>query len=256
MFTDSVSNRFIDLVHNVGEGVAHVMYPNEHAHYMVAFELTTWNNETIDYLAFPVMPSQIRVTDTPNTTIKKTLSGVVSTSLSGFTPRAINITGNFGRGFSFLVNNNLISLRASRYSTQAGVYDINDNAAPIKSNAFNTQVKEGYGVLKILQSIIRKSNEVDEVAPFKLYFYNMALNEHYLVKANNIDVSQTLEQNRNWQYNIQMTAIAQAFDTSKDQKDSVKSLLTTGSIQKFWSAGFEATKKIRQEYGLLGTRQI
>lgn len=256
MAVKDIQRSFIRLLEDAGNGVAHIMHPNESPHYMVGFELTTWNNETIDYLAFPVMPQQIRVTDTPSTTIKKTLSGVVSTSLSGFTPRNINLVGNFGRGFVFLVNNQLISMAASNYSTQAGVYDISDKKSPIKTNVFNTQVKTGYGCIKILQSIIRKSNETNETAPFKLFFYNMALGEHYLVKAVNMDVSQTIESNMNWQYNIQMTAIAHAFDSDKEQKDTLKNLLTAGSIQKFWSKGFDTVKQIRQQYGLLGKQGI
>lgn len=239
MIVTQEAEKLISLIKDVGNGVAHIMHPNEHPYYMVAFELTTWDNQTIDYLAFPVMPSEISVEDSSNTTIKKTLNGVVSTSLSGFTPRNISISGNFGRGFIFLLNNETISLKASRYSTRAGVYEMSDTAKPVKSNVFNTQIKEGYGCFKVLQSIIRKSNEMDETAPFKLYFYNMALNEHYLVKADKMRSFQNLDKNFNWQYNIQMTAIARAFDSDKQRVDSLNNLLTKTSIRKFWQTSYD-----------------
>ena len=257
MIVENVVKKFTNLAQNVGKGVASIMYPMEYEYYMVAFELTTHDNETIDYLAFPVMPSQLKISEAPQTTIKKTIGGIVTTSLSGFVPRTINLSGNFGRNFVYLVNNKEIAANSLRFSTAAGVYDLNDNQnTKVKHSLFNNNVKTGYGTLKVLQSIIRKSNEQKDGKPFKLYFYNMAIGEHYLVKSNTFDVSMTMERNSIWDYNMTLTAIAYAFEDNKDRKDALKDLLTKSSMQKLWKVGFDTVRSIRQQFGLIGGQGV
>ncbi len=91
----------------------------------------------------------------------------------------------------------------------------------LKSASFDPSVKNGYGCTKILQAIISKSNGVDKDGlPFRLYFYNMALGESYLVVVppTGLVLNQSLQRNMIWEYSLTMTAIAPLEAVAGEQK--------------------------------------
>lgn len=81
----------------------------------------------------------------------------------------------------------------------------------MKTPDFDISVKTGFGASRILKAIISKSNGVDnDGKPFRLYFYNMAFGENYLVTIppSGAEFSMNLQKNMIWEYNINMTVIA------------------------------------------------
>ena len=77
--------------------------------------------------------------------------------------------------------------------------------------SFGFSIKTGYGVLKMLQSMVDKSSGVDDQGrPFKLFFYNMALGESYqvVVPPNGIRYSQDVSKNMIWYYDLRFTIVA------------------------------------------------
>lgn len=88
----------------------------------------------------------------------------------------------------------------------------------------------------MMQAIISKSNGVDKSGlPFKLFFYNMALGESYLVVVPpaGLNLSQNLQRNMIWEYNLSMTAIAPLESVKSGKtKTSLTKILAVGAIQK------------------------
>lgn len=72
-----------------------------------------------------------------------------------------------------------------------------------------------------------KSNGVDKDGlPFRLYFYNMALGESYLVVVppTGLVLNQSLQRNMIWEYSLTMTAIAPLEAVAGEQKAKQHSL--------------------------------
>ena len=227
--------KYQQMVESLGKSTLTALFPNDFEYYLIALELTNSDDETIDYFVFPVFPSQIRESDTPITKIKKTLDGVVSLSVDSFIPRDITISGNFGKKLRFLLGkgSNLFSFSALNFSSQNGINDvINSGLNIIKNLPFDATVKTGYGCVKLLQSIIRRSNSVDTKGqPFKLYLYNMALGENYLVKAISLETSQSYEENMIWKYSLNLKAIAPIIKDNESSIFDLIKLLAIGAVQ-------------------------
>ena len=65
----------------VGAQAVAAMYPNDFEWYMVALELTDSQDNTIDYIAFPITPDSITKTEPTRTNVKKSLSGITVLSI-------------------------------------------------------------------------------------------------------------------------------------------------------------------------------
>jgi len=210
-----INRRVIQMNQDLGRGVVHQMFPKDFEYYMIALELVDGGGDTIDYLAFPVLPSAITKTENKRINIKKAYKSTLILTSTAFTPQDIVIRGNFGRSFKILLGNKeIFGGVALAVSTRAGVFELsqqpNQNLL-LPSNQFNQFIKTGYGVIKLLQSIIHKSDGSDQRGPYRLYFYNFALGESYLVVAPSKAL--VLEQNDTnmnmiWHYTLNLTIVA------------------------------------------------
>lgn len=205
------------------------LYPNDFEWYMVALELADSDDNTIDYLTFPIMPDSITKTEPTRTNIKKSMAGVTVLSTPSYSPQEINIKGSFGRQFKILINPKPdVSINSSSKSVSAGkchLFDIakSGSISGLAFSNFNLNVKTGYGVMKILQAMASKSVGLDDKGkPLRLYFYNMALGESYLVAIppSGVQFSQDLSKNMIWNYNLTMIALAplEAVSNENDKK--------------------------------------
>lgn len=221
----------MNMAKSIGGQALASLYPNDFEWYMVALELADSNDNTIDYLTFPIMPDSISKTEPTRTNIKKSMAGVTVLSTPSYSPQEINIKGSFGRQFKILINPKpSVNIDASSKSVNAGKYHLFDtkkssSISGLAFSSFNMNVKTGYGVMKILQAMISKSVGLDESGrPLRLYFYNMALGESYLVSIppSGVQFSQDLSKNMVWNYNMTMIALA-PLEAVSDKND--KSLL-------------------------------
>jgi len=224
---NTVINEAIRLTKSIGLQAVATAMPYEFEWYMVALELATADNKTIDYLTFPIMPNSLSKVEQNRTSIKKSLSGVTVLQNSALPLGEIVLQGNFGRGFKNLVGvSNDIFGGAQAYSMKAGKYDLyslqegSGNKIP-KVKTFNTAVKTGYGVVKMLQAILSKSVGHDNQGrPFRLFFYNMAFGESYqvVVPSNGMRFYQDLSNNMIWNYDLRLTVVAPLDAVVKDSR--------------------------------------
>jgi hypothetical protein len=208
-----INRNRLALVKGIGQATVHQLYPMDFEYYMLALELVDGGGDTIDYFAFPVLPSSITKTENKRINIKKSYKSTLILTSTAYTPQDISIRGNFGRGFKILLGGKEI-LKGVAFSTKSGVFELtqlSNRSLLTPVNQFSQFVKTGYGALKILQSIIHKSDGSDNKGPFRLYLYNFALGESYLVVAPSKAL--TLEQNDSnmnmiWNYTLNLTTIA------------------------------------------------
>lgn len=234
----SVTRGYQSQVGQLGKSLLHALYPNDFEVYMMALELTDSDGNMIDYFAFPVMPESIQKTEPKRTNIKKTSSGVTVLSSSSFTPEEIVIKGNFGRSFKITLSKEPSS-QGVAFSISNGVYSLHGSKSKSLTTPrvadFSLGVKTGYGATKILQAIINKSNGVGaDGRPFRLYFYNMALGESYLVAVPpaGLQLSMSQEKNMIWTYTLNLTTIAPlSLSFFDNNKTSLSRVLSTSLIQ-------------------------
>lgn len=211
----AATNRALNLVSNLGKALVATQYPNDFEYYMCSLELVNSGGNTIDFFTFPVMPENIVKNEPKRNSVRNTLGGLVVLSSPTAVTQTLSIQGNFGKMFKILLNGNLPSLQGIAFSLSAGkhkLYEIQGkNTSSLGGISFDVGVKSGYGCVKILQSIIDKSNGVDKNGkPFRLYFYNMALGESYLVTVSpgGISFSQNIQKNMIWEYNLNLSIVA------------------------------------------------
>lgn len=222
----------------LGRGALSALFPKDFEAYIMGLELTDSNDNTIDYFAFPIMPESITKSEPKRTNIKKTSSGITVLTSNSFVPEDISIKGNFGRSFKFYLSPKLPSVQGVAFSISAGKYDLLSTKSNVifgQANDFLIGVKTGYGAHSILRAMINKSNGVDATGkPFKLYFYNMALGESYLVSTtpSGMTSSQTREKNMIWDYNLNLKVIAPLSAlVNVKQRGSLLKLIAFSAIQ-------------------------
>lgn len=230
------ANQAISLVQEMGMQTLSSVFPHDFEWYMCALELTDSKDNTIDYLAFPIQPDSIQKTEPTRNNIKKSMAGVTVLSNDAYVPQDITIRGSFGRQFKLLLNIKQINATNAKYSTTDGVFSLYQTAGlptTIRFPFFNISVKNGYGIIKILQAIVSKSVGLDdEGKPFKLYFYNMALGESYLVAIppSGAQFSQDVSKNMVWSYSITMKTLAPLDAVKTEEKGSLGKALATAAI--------------------------
>jgi hypothetical protein len=219
-----ITRRYSKLLKELGANALNSLHPDEFEYYLCAFELVS-GIDTIQYFIFPIQPSSISIIDTRRTNIKRSMSGITVLRNNTFNPKTIELKGNFGKRFKILM--------------KEGVAFGGDSSSSIKGTVkkpqFSADIKTGYGACKLFQKILEDSNKVSPSGePNKLYFYNMAFGESYLVEVNpqGTIFSNTEDQNMIWQYSVSMTAVAMLEDVlaSSDFKSS-KKLLNASNIQ-------------------------
>lgn len=173
----------------------HSLYPSEFELYMVSLELTDSEDRVEEYFTFPINPSMISKTEPTTKTIERTFGGVIVNKSGSFTPQDLNIKGNFGRDFQILVRSKIISFNSIlKQTTSFGV----------NFEEFSPTIKTGYGSLKILQGICKRSNQVIDGKPMKLYFHNFMLGESYLVEVIDFTPDMNMSTNMIWNYSLKM----------------------------------------------------
>ena len=118
------------IISTVGRSALHALYPNDHEYYMIALELVNHAGDPIDYLAFPVMPSELKRMKQELTTIKNTMGGIVSLSTKKFIPIQFSLSGTFGRMFRVVLRGSNLTFAGLRYSSLNGVFKKAHNSTP------------------------------------------------------------------------------------------------------------------------------
>ena len=260
------ANQAISLAQQLGMQTLSSVYPYDFEWYMCALELTDSKDQTIDYLAFPIQPDSIQKSEPTRNNIKKSMAGVTVLSNDAYIPQDITIRGSFGRQFKLLLNVKEIKGKNSQYSTINGVYSLYQKAGASAINypSFNIAAKNGYGIIKILQAIVNKSVGLDdEGKPFKLYFYNMALGESYLVAIppSGAQFSQDVSKNMVWSYSITMKTLAPLDAVREEQSGSLRKELSATAVAAGVSMVAQGVNDIMMEIGksnngTLDTRSI
>jgi hypothetical protein len=250
----SIVKSAMQLGQTIGKGLLSQKFPNCFEYYMCSFELCDYQDNTIDFFTFPIMPKSITKNENNRINVKKSASSVNVIGSKSFIPSEITLKGNFGRDFQILVGYKPVNFKAFKYSTSNNVFTIDDmdeSKVSSKKIQFNPIVKTGYGCTKLLQSIINKSSASDDSGyPMKLYFYNQALGEAYLVvpAPNQCTFMQNETQNNMiWEYTINLIAIAPLGNDSPKLKTSLGILLKADYARKALNfVAQSATKVIRK----------
>lgn len=214
----------------IGKSAMNSLFPNDFELYLIALELVDSKGNTDEYLVFPVMPTQIQKTENNRVNVKKSSTGTTVLFSQSFTPNDISIKGNFGKSFKF------ITIPHDKLDS-GFIYGVSKNSGlSFQTPNFDATVKTGYGVTKILQRICNKSSKLDTWSkPYRLFFYNMALSESYLaiVPSGGLTLSQGYETNTIWNYNLNLTVLANIEDVKSfsDIKKSSTTLLKSSTIQ-------------------------
>jgi len=211
-----------EMIGQIGKAGANALFPNDFEYYAVTLELTSFDGQTIEYLTFPVTPNAISYDDVKVTNIKKSFAGVTALDTDSFIPKRLSLSGTFGRKLRVLVGGGSFTNPAS---TANGVFDnIRDNGLTIRTSILDAKLKTGYGTTKILEAISTKSSGVDnQNRPNKLFLYIPPLGHNFLVKINQLKLSQDYSNNMMWQYEMQLTALAKVEDL--DSGNAITSLL-------------------------------
>lgn len=225
-----ISNKYLQELATYGRGLLSIKYPQEIEIYLAALELVDSSGKTIQYFVFPIMPNSISKNENNRTNIKKSSAGTTVIMSPSLIPSEISIKGNFGKSFKFLTNPNGDSFKYAIFQNIVG--DSLNKEYP----QFDPSVKSGYGCIKILQNMIQKSSKLDtNYKPYRLYFYNMALGESYLVAIlpGGLTLSQTYDKNMIWEYSLTMNVLAELEDikSSEELNKSSKSILIGRTIQ-------------------------
>ena len=198
---------------SMGRSVLSSLYPLTFEFYLIAFELVDSSNRTAMYMTFPIMPDNIQENYPARLSINNTMGGTYVVTNRSFSPRNISLRGSFGRGFkitadSLIGTQNLYDFNVWKRSYQGS------SASPIFAQGLNT----GYGSIKNLQMLIEESLTLDNFGkPYKLYFYNMALNENYVVvpSPQGVVLTQDMSKNMVWSYSLNLTAISPLSNVNK-----------------------------------------
>jgi hypothetical protein len=234
----ALQEKLLNMAQTTGKAALSALFPNDFEFYMCALELATAEGNTIDYFTFPVTPSSISKTDNKRTSVYNTAGGIVALTSPTFVPQEISIRGTFGRIFKILIDIAPTGAGVA-FSLSSGIRTLGQltkKATVLQTPSFDASVKTGYGALKIMQSIISKSNGVDDKGqPFRLYFYNPALGESYLVMIppNGFTCSQNEQRNMVWDYTLNMIAVAPLEEVKNTSaSSSLTQRLASAVIQK------------------------
>lgn len=224
MSTQAVNREVRALAASVGRAGLHGLFPDDFEYYVLGLDLTDSEGRIADSLVFPVMPDNIVEPRPSINTVKKTSSGVVSLYNTTFVPFDISIKGSFGRRLRVVSSNGVYSFTGIKGIVKGQGYD-----APV----FNTSVKSGYGLTKMLEKIKQKSLSVDDKGkPVRLYYYNLALNSQYLVEFTQLTFSQDRQSNMIWNYAATFKAIAPAYSIRGNSSTSTIALMSSSILNK------------------------
>ena len=254
MPVDVAVNKLNELSAQITRQAVGTIFPNDIDVYLMALELTTSTNETIDYFLWPIMPMDITKIEPKRTNVKMTSGGVTVLTNNAFVPEDITIKGNFGRRFRIFLDAVKPEGQGSQFSTESGVFDLTavnsiSEGRTLSFPKFLEGVKTGYGAFKILKAIINKANGIDKTGrPFKLYFYNMALGESYLVSVpqQGFTCNQNLDQNMIWNYTLNLQVIAPTQALREFDQNSNITLLSSSTVNTLANNTAQTTRTLIQ----------
>lgn len=198
------------------------LYPNEFECYMISFELCDSQGNSLDYFSFPIMPNQMSIQENLPTKVISTFGGVSAISSNIYTPKVISLDGNFGRNFKML-NRSFTVFSETEIERDYGT------GTSKKEIELSRNLKTGYGCTKVLQSIINRSVATDDSGRCnRLYFYNMAFGESYLVKALEFNTKQDLQNNGMWTFNLKLNTICPLYLDKVGKKKQVATAFKNG----------------------------
>ncbi len=277
--TQGILDDVVEMGARMGQATLAALYPKEFSVNLIALELQDYTGASIDYFAFPIMPSQLQYDFKPINNLKKTLGGLVNVSSDSFDPQDITISGDFGRNYKLisLSGGYLPSMGGSNFTNK--VDGINTQNATMKPdwsmayggfdlrqkrgvNVLSPLVKSGFGCIKLLEGICAKSQQKtlddrdvknrvgDQYAtsvlrPTRFILYNLAFGHIFQVKL----VSLTISENQNEsnlipRYNLQLKVVRD-LSTLIDRKKVL--LKSTGQIgtQTITSTGNKALSTLQ-----------
>lgn len=225
MNANEVKNVAIEMVKNIGTSVLNTLYPNDFEYYMLSLELTYFNNfdqeKTIRYFSFPVMPNSITQSEPQLNNIKRNYGGLTVLNSPTFVPKEITIQGNFGKQMRVMLGDLIYTFTSYLFEGSTIAEQMNnkkmlfnkgfskDNRkSSVEKEFLGGFVKSGYGSTKILQAMCEQSHMIDFGKPRRLYLYNPAIGEGYLVKVVDFTVNQSMQNNMIWNYTLKLKAIA------------------------------------------------
>lgn len=216
---------------NAAATLMSTLYPVDFEAYQISFELCNSEGKTLDYFSFPIMPSELSIKEDIPVKVENTFGGVNSISSNVFVPKDISLNGNFGRQFKILVRNQFVIPFAHKVIQER---DYGVGGQQRKELEVSNMLKSGYGCVKVLQSIINRSVEVDSDSGEcnKLYFYNMAYGESYLVKPISFRGYQNISNNGIWSYDLSLKAVCplhlDATKTGRKWQNAAGSFIQSG----------------------------
>jgi hypothetical protein len=210
-----------EFLNTIGKAGLNALYPNDFEAYFIALELVDSSDKILEFFTFPIMPNSLSITEPEITNIKKVNKGITSLKTDSFISKDISISGTFGRNFRILIRDQFIDFNSFR-----------GGLGLLHGDFEGPTIKTGFGSIKILQKILENSKILDQKGkPVRLYFYNFAFSENYVVEVIDKSFSQSKESNMIWNYNINLKAVAPINNTVRS-KSSLISILTSGSLQK------------------------
>lgn len=206
---------------SLGKSALHTLAPDNFEYYMCSFELLDGEGNTSGFMFFNIMPDNIVETIKPIKTITKTSSGISTLFSNTFAPIDISIQGTFGRKLRLILGMKETVDKSDFFNGNLG----------INIGQTNVLIKTGYGLIKMLESIVKKSDEVDKNGkPYVLIFNNYAFNKHYVVEIMQSAFSQSSENNMIWFYSLEMKAVAPASAVKiQDDKSNTKFIVSVAN---------------------------
>ncbi len=247
MTLSNIKRNYINKVHSVGKIGLNALFPNDFELYVFALELVDSKGDVEEYFIFPINPTSIEESSVSNQTITKTAGGVVVMNSNTFIPRDIIMSGNFGRRFKMLIGQELMDFASLQYSSVSGFFKSFKGAQNVKKSVFNPKIKTGYGLVKVLETIVNKSQDLDQFEkPYSLHLYNLALGNNYLIKATGLTYKQDIGSNMIWNYTLQIKAIGDldTIEGIRSQKSLSASLATSAAMQRVMSQSLNKARQI------------
>ena len=220
---------------SAARGLQSALFPEEFEYYALTLELVDSVGRTVEYLTFPVNPSSMSYDDMKVANVQKTVGGIISIDNDSFTPKLINIAGDFGKRFKLLLKPDKKVAGFEDGDTSNFVRSFDAGQVAIEKPVFDPRLKSGYGTTKIFEKIIAMSSKLDEYGqPYRLYFYNPMLGHNWVVKCTKFTLSQDMSSNMIWKYSVALTVIAplDAVVSSEAIKKSMQRNLTVDVLQK------------------------
>ena len=150
-------NRYRGFINDIGKRATNTLFPDDFEYYLVSLELVNSLGVTVDFLSFPIQPESIRETKTELTNIKNSARGITAIKTTKTIPKQIEIKGDFGKNFKFILGRELVNFTSIKISNTQNKESLFSGTTDIKKSLFSRTIKTGYGTIKVLESIIDKS---------------------------------------------------------------------------------------------------